>query len=104
MIADAQRVGHRCQRRVHRANARKEAGIDYIKVIHLMGLAVNVQHRRLGIFAEARRARLVCHTANVDLIFQVEIARDQMVRVHAQVIEHGLQFVVKFLLGILKDH
>ena len=101
MIAHAEGVRHGGQRRVHRADTRKEAGIDYIKVIQLMRLAVNIQHRRFGVFAEARCPRLMCDTANVDLIFHVEIARNQMVRVHAQMIEHGLQFVVKFLLGHL---
>ena len=35
-----------------------------------------------GVSAEADCPCLVCYTANADLIFHVEVARNQMIRVH----------------------
>src|SRR3954469_18381784 len=45
VVADAQGVGHRRQRRVHGADAREEARVDDVEVVHLMGAAVRVHHR-----------------------------------------------------------
>ena len=59
VVADAQRVGHRGQRRVHRADAREEAGVDDVEVVELVRLAVDVEHRGRGIGAEAAGAGLV---------------------------------------------
>ena len=57
VIADAERVRHRGQPRVHRADAREEAGVDDVEVVELVRLAVHVEHRRLGIGAEPARCR-----------------------------------------------
>ena len=43
VVADAQRVGHRGQRRVHRADAREEARVDDVEVVDLVGAAVGVR-------------------------------------------------------------
>src|SRR5215831_6734525 len=83
MIAHADGVRHRSQSRIHRANAREEAGVDHSRIVQLMRLAVHVQYRRLRVFAEADCPCLMCHTANPNLILHVEIARDQMMWVHA---------------------
>ena len=40
MVADAQRVRHRRQRRVHRARRREEARVDDVEVVEVVGLAV----------------------------------------------------------------
>src|SRR5262245_61447829 len=64
VLADADRVRHRRQRRVHGADAREEAGVDDVEVVELVGLAVDVEDRRLRIRAEAARARLMRHAGN----------------------------------------
>src|SRR4029453_16701894 len=53
VVANAERVGHRRQRGVHRADAREEARVDDIEVVELVRLAVGVEHRRRGIGAES---------------------------------------------------
>ena len=63
-----------------------------------MCLTVHIQGRRLWILAEATGSGLVCYTGNRNEALHVGIAVNQMVRVHAKVIEHGLEFVVEFLL------
>ena len=100
MVADAQGVGHRRERRVHRADAAEKAGVDDVQVVELVGLAVRVEDRRLRIVAEAAGARLVGDAAEVDLVLHVQIARDQVV-VHVEVVEHRLELVVELLLGDL---
>ena len=59
VVADAQGVGHRRERRVHGADAREEAGVDHVEVVDLVGPAVGVEHRRRGVGAEPARAGLV---------------------------------------------
>src|SRR5262245_51765533 len=53
VVADSQCVGHGGQRGVDSANAGEKAGIDHVEVVELVRLAVRVQHRRLGVAAEA---------------------------------------------------
>ena len=48
VVADAQRVGHRRQRRVHGARGREEAGVDDVEVVEVVGLAVDVERGRAG--------------------------------------------------------
>ena len=59
VVPDAERVRHRGQPGVHRADAGEEAGVDDVEVVELVRLAVHVEHRRLGIGAEATGAGLV---------------------------------------------
>ena len=98
MIPNAQRVSHGCQGRIHRADAGEKAGIDHVQVIQFMCLTVLIQGRRLWILPEATGSGLVRYSGNRNEALHVGIAMDQMVRVHAKVIEHGLEFVVEFLL------
>src|SRR5580698_6809111 len=44
VVGDAQPVGHRRQSRVDRADAGEEARVDYVQVVELVRLAVNIQH------------------------------------------------------------
>ncbi len=76
MVAHPNGVRHRSQSRVHRANAREETGVDHIQVIQLMRLAIDVEHRSFGVITEADRPCLVRHTAHINFIFHIEIARD----------------------------
>ena len=45
VVADAQRVGHRRQRRVHRARGGEEARVDDVEVVEVVRLAVDVERR-----------------------------------------------------------
>src|ERR1043166_7076960 len=76
MIADPQRVGHRCQSRIHRADAREETGVHHVEVVELVRLAVGIEHRSLWVLAEAASPGLVRDTTNADLILHVQIARN----------------------------
>src|SRR5215208_3095226 len=58
VIADAQRVGHDRQRRVHGAARREEAAIDDIQVVHVVCLAQWIERGGLRVAAEADRAVL----------------------------------------------
>jgi hypothetical protein len=66
-----------------------------------MRFAVDVENRACGIPAEAAGACLVSHAGNWDFRLEVSIARKQMVWMHAQMLEHGFQLIVKLLLGRL---
>ena len=43
VIADAQRVGHRGQRRVHRAARGEEARVDDVQVVEVVRVAIDVE-------------------------------------------------------------
>ena len=53
MIADAQRIRHDCERRIHCPARTEEACIDNAEVIELVRFAVAIQRARLRIVAEA---------------------------------------------------
>src|SRR5271166_5026760 len=53
VIAHAQRVGHDCQRRIHRRARREEAAIDYVQVVEIVSFAVRIETRSLQIVPEA---------------------------------------------------
>ena len=101
VVADAQRVGHRRQRRVDRPDAREEARVDDVQVVQLMRLAVDVQHRRCGMGAEAARPRLVRDARHGDLVLEVGVMGQQVVVVHAEVPEHRLEHIEQPVPGLV---
>ena len=84
VVADAQGVGHRGERGVHRPDAREAARVDDVEVVDLVRAAVRVEHglRRVG--AEAAGPGLVRAARDRDLVLEVGVARDQVVVVHAR--------------------
>ena len=44
VVADAERVGHRREGWIHRADAREDARVDDVEVVELVRLAVHVEH------------------------------------------------------------
>src|SRR6476660_5771714 len=58
VIPDAQCVGDGGERRVHRADAREEAGVDDVEVVHLVRAAVHVERGARRVGAEPDRAGL----------------------------------------------
>jgi hypothetical protein len=101
VVADSQRVRDGRQRGVHRADAREEARIDDVQIVELVGLAVHVEDGRRRVQAEANGAGLVGDARDRDLVLEVPGPRNEMVGVHAQVIEHRLQLAVQLLLRLL---
>ena len=101
VVADAQRVGHRGQRRVDRSDAREEARVDHVEVVELVGPAVHVQHGCPGVGAEAAGAGLVRHPCDRDGGLEVGMTWNQVVGLHPGVLEQPLQLVVKLLHGLL---
>src|SRR5215469_11308608 len=97
MLSHSDGIGDGGERRVDRADAGEEAGIHYIEIIELMGLAVGIQHRGFGVAPEATRTCLVAATGDRYLVLHIEVARDQVVRVHTQMWQHGFQLVVELL-------
>ena len=77
VIADAQRVGHDRQRRVHGAARREEAAIDDVEVVHVVRLASRVERRRLRVAPEADRAVLVRDAGQRDALADEQAAREQ---------------------------
>ena len=73
VVADPQRVRHRGQRRVDRADAREEAGVDDVQVVELVRLAVGVERRAARIAAEPDGARLVGTAGDRDLVLEVGV-------------------------------
>src|SRR4249919_2107396 len=71
MVANAQRIGHRRQRRVHGTDAREEAGVDDIQVVNLVGTAVDVQDGRRRVGPEAGGPGLVGDAGDRDLVLEI---------------------------------
>src|SRR3954454_655200 len=80
VLAHAQRVRHRCERRVDRADAREEARVDDVEVVDLVRPAVRVEHGRRRIGPEAAGPRLVGDPRDRDLVLEVGVAREEVVR------------------------
>ena len=57
VVADAQGVRHRGQRRVHGARRREEARVDDVEVVDLVRAAVDVEHRRRRVRRRSGRCR-----------------------------------------------
>jgi hypothetical protein len=94
VVADAQRVGHRGERRVHRAGGREAARVDDVEVVDVVCLAGDVEDRRARIGPEAHRAALVRDARERDALVEDRPARDRHVvateRAH-QLLELGEQ-------------
>ena len=82
---------------IHRPDADEKAGVDHIQIVELMSFAVDIEDRGLRVFAEPAGSRLVSHAGDGNFIFEICITWNQMVRMHAQVVEHGFQLVVELL-------
>src|SRR3954463_6825659 len=76
VVANAQRVGHCRQRRVHGAGRGEEAGVDYVEVVYVVGFAVDVERGPAGIGAEAHGAALVRDAGDGDLLAEHRPTRD----------------------------
>src|SRR6185437_12722366 len=68
VVADAQRVGHRRERRVHGPDTGEDARVDDVEVVELVRAAVAVDRRCGRIVAAAAGARLVRHARHRDLV------------------------------------
>jgi hypothetical protein len=77
MIAHAQRIGHDRERWIHRAARRKEARINHVKIVELVGLAVAIKRRCLWVVSETDRAVLVRHRRKRQTLSQIKIPREQ---------------------------
>ena len=66
VIADPERVRHDGEGRVHGTARGEEARVDDVEVVDLVGLAVDVEGRGLGIPAEAHGAVLMRHAGERD--------------------------------------
>src|SRR3954453_1035761 len=73
VVADAQAVGHRRERRVHRPDAREEARVDDVEVVDLVRPAVAVEHGARRVVPEAARAGLVGDARHRDLVLEVRV-------------------------------
>src|SRR6516165_3870312 len=52
VVADPDGIRHRGERRVDRADAREEARVDDVEVVDLVGTAVRIQNRAVGVAAK----------------------------------------------------
>src|SRR5271157_3457960 len=74
VIAHTQRIGHDRQRRIYRRARREEAAINNVKILELMGFAIHIQCRSLGIVPEADGAVLVGDTRKRNALSYIKIA------------------------------
>jgi LuxR family transcriptional regulator, maltose regulon positive regulatory protein len=83
MVAHAERVRHRREGWIHRPDRREDARVDDVQVVELVRLAVDVEHRRLGIGTEPAGPRLVRAARDRDVVLHVREAVDEVVRVQS---------------------
>src|SRR5271166_2787755 len=74
VIAHAQRIGHDRQRRVYRRARREKAAVDDVKILEIMGFAIHIERRGLGIVPEADGAVLVGDTRQRNALSNIQVA------------------------------
>src|SRR5205823_2919146 len=90
VVTDPERVRHDGERRVHGTARGEEARVDDVEVVDLVGLAVDVEGRGLGIPAEAHGTVLMRHAGQRDARRDVGVQGNQVV-VAADLLEHALE-------------
>src|SRR5690348_6103709 len=76
VVANAQRVRHDRERRIHRTARRKEAPVHDVQVVHVVCLAVHVERGRRRIVAEPDRAVLMSHTGERNALAEEQASRE----------------------------
>src|SRR5215475_13030706 len=99
VIADADRIGNRGERRVYRPDADEETRVHHVQIVELVRLAVHIQDRALRIRAEAARPDLMGTAGDRDITLHIDVARDQVTLIHAQLAQHRLHFSYSFCRG-----
>src|SRR5213078_3720580 len=94
VLAHAQGVGDDRQRRVHRADGYEEARVEDVEVVELVGLAVDVEHRRLGIAPEPGRPRLMRGRGDGHALVEVHVAPVRVL-VEAEVAQHRFELLAE---------
>src|SRR6266516_6706964 len=100
VVTHPERVRHDGERRVHGTARGEEARVDDVKVVDVVGLAVNVESRGLGIPPEAYRAVLMRHAGERDARRDVGVQGNQVV-VAADLLEHALELRDEALVPLL---
>src|SRR5439155_17856154 len=77
VIAHAQRVGYDGEPGIDRATRAKEACIDNVEIIQLVGFAVAIERARLRVVAEADGTVLVRYAGERDALAEIQIAREE---------------------------
>src|SRR3974390_1423482 len=79
VIAHAQRIGYDRQRRIHRRARREEAAIHNVEILEIMGFAIHIERRSLGIVPEADGAVLVGDTRKRNALSHIQVAVEQSI-------------------------
>ena len=109
LIGNTQRIGDDGQCRVDRTYRREKTGVGNVQVIEFLGLAVEVDNGRRRIGTEAGGSRLVCSSADRDILAEVKAAFEQH-RMGAGTTENLLELFLESLVCLhiavsnLQDH
>src|ERR1700722_3131757 len=90
-VADPDGVGHRGEGRVHRADAREDAGVGHVEVVHLVRAAVGVEHRRGRVGAAPDGPGLMRAARDRDVRLHVHASVGQVPLVHVERADHRLE-------------
>ncbi len=116
MIADPECIGHNGKCRGDGATGRKEARVHHVKVIQLVGLAINIERRTFRVGSEADGSVLVRHTGERDALAEEKVAGKQphmtfmpMGRAFGLLFHEVLKFcnqsvVPFFVVGLISEH
>jgi len=84
MVSDPQRVRHRCERGIHRADAREDARVDDVQVVEFVRLAIRIDHRR---------GRVVAHPAGSGLVRDARRGRERVFALEPKRLEKARQYL-----------
>src|SRR5262249_52576127 len=94
VIAHADCVGDGGKRGIHRADADEKARVHDVEVVELVRLAIDVEDGGFGIAAEATGAGLMGAAGDGNVGLHVDVARDQVLRMHVEMAQHRLELLV----------
>src|SRR3954469_6560852 len=98
VVADAQRVRHRGQGRIDRADAGEATRVDDVEVVDLVRAAVRVEHGRRAVAPEAAGPRVVRDARHGDVVLAVRVAREQVVLMQPELSQQRLELLPEALL------
>src|ERR1700722_2600904 len=80
MVSDPKSIRNDGQSGINGRTRDKKAAVDVVKIVHIMGFAIEIENRGLGVFAESCGSVLMSNAGKRDFLAEIGIAMKKMMR------------------------